>query len=98
MNDELKPVYQNIDDSPYYLEIENFTFYFSSAFYQHNFKLKLPGYLREEEYKMRNRYKIINSEFFDLLKEVLMISLYKKIEKRGFKVFKDNKIYNESGD
>lgn len=98
MNDELKPVYQNIDDSPYYLEIENFTFYFSSAFYLRNFKLKLPGYLREEEYKMRNRYKIVNSKFFDLLKEVLMISLYKKIEKRGFKIFKDNKIYNESGD
>ena len=98
MEEEIKPVYQNIDESPFFVEYNEFTFYFSSAFYQRNFKIKLPNYIREEEFKLKNRYRILNEKFFDILHEVLAISLYKKIEKRGFRVLKNNEIYNESGD
>lgn len=97
MENEIKPVYQNIEESPFFVEYIDFTFYFSSAFYQRNFKLKLPGYIREEEFKLKNRYRIMNERFFEILHEVLAISLYKKIEKRGFRVFKNNEKYNESG-
>lgn len=98
MENEIRPVYQDINESPFFVEYNDFTFYFSSAFYQRNFKLKLPGYIREEEFKLKNRYRIINEKFFEILHEVLAISLYKKIEKRGFRVYKNNEKYNESGD
>ena len=96
--DDIKPVYQDIEESPFSVEYNGFTFYFSSAFYQRNFKLRLPNYIREEEFKLKNRYRIINERFFEILHEVLAISLYKKIEKRGFRVYKNDEIYNESGD
>ena len=48
MNEEIKPVYQDIEESPFFVEYNDFTFYFSSGFYQRNFKIRLPGYIREE--------------------------------------------------
>ena len=91
-----KIVYNNINESPYYFDYYNYRFYFSSAFYRRNFKNKIEDYVREEKYKLINRYKIINSCFLDVINEVLYISLYKKIEKRGFRVLKDNSIYKEN--
>ena len=98
MNEDLNKVYQDINESPYYVEIDDFTFYFSSDFYRKKFKNSVYSYVKEEEFKLRNRYHILNINFFNLLKEVLMISLYKKIEKRGFRVYKEDLIYIESGD
>ena len=83
-----KIVYNNIDESPYCLEYKEYKFYFSSEFYKRNFSLRLEPYVKEETYKLANRYKISNSKFLDDLKEVLYISLYKKIEKRGFRIYK----------
>lgn len=83
-----KIVYNNIDESPYCLEYNEYKFYFSSEFYKRNFGLRLEPYVKEETYKLANRYKILNSKFLDDLKEVLYISLYKKIEKRGFRIYK----------
>lgn len=90
-------VYQNIEESPIYYDYENFRFYFSSAFYRRNFKTRIDSYINEETYKIRNRYKIFNEKFFDLLKEVLLVSYYKKIEKRGFKVYLNEVRYKEDG-
>ncbi len=90
-------VYQNIEESPIYYDYENFRFYFSSAFYRRNFKTRIDNYINEETYKIRNRYKIFNEKFFDLLKEVLLVSYYKKIEKRGFKVYLNEVRYKEDG-
>ena len=90
-------VYQNIEESPIYYDYENFRFYFSSAFYRRNFKTRIEGYILEESYKIRNRYKIFNEKFFDSIKEVLLISYYKKIEKRGFKVYLNEVRYKEDG-
>lgn len=90
-------VYQNIEESPIFYQYENFKFYFSSAFYRRNFKNRIEGYLKEETYKTMNRYKVLNDKFFELLKEVLLISYYKKIEKRGFRVYLNEVRYKEDG-
>ena len=83
-----KIVYNNIDESPYCFEYNEYKFYFSSEFYKRNFSIRLDQYVKEETYKLINRYKILNSKFLEDLKEVLYISLYKKIEKRGFRIYK----------
>lgn len=90
-------VYQNIEESPFFFQYENYKFYFSSQFYKRNFKNRIENYLKEESYKIRNRYKIMNDRFFDILKEVLLISYYKKIEKRGFRIYKNEERYIENG-
>lgn len=91
-----KIVYNNINESPYYFDYYNFRFYFSSAFYRRNFANRVEAYVKEERYKLINRYKIINSRFLDVINEVLYISLYKKIEKRGFRVLVNNSEYKEN--
>ena len=72
-NEKIK-VYQNIEESPIFYQYENFKFYFSSQFYRRNFKNRIEGYLKEESYKIMNRYKVLNDRFFEILKEVLLIS------------------------
>lgn len=90
-------VYQNIEESPIKYEYENFIFYFSSTFYQRNFSKRLESFLKEETYKLKNRYQIRNKNFINVLKEVLLISLYKRIEKRGFRIYLNEKRYKEDG-
>lgn len=97
MNDKQILVYQDIEESPFYYDYEDFKFYFSSQFYRRNFKLKVEDYIKQETYKLKNRYKIFNNKFYEILKEVLLISLYKKIEKRGFKVYLNEVRYIEDG-
>ena len=89
-------VYQNIEESPIFYQYENFKFYFSSQLYRRNFKNRIEEYLKEETYKIMNRYKVLNDRFFEILKEVLLISYYKKIEKRGFRVYLNEVRYKES--
>lgn len=93
-----KIVYNDIEESIYYLDYKEYTLYFSSAFYLRNFKLRFPTFYREEMYKLRNRYHVKNIKFFEILEEVLIIAYYKRIEKRGFRVYKNNERYNESGE
>ena len=75
-------VYQNIEESPIFYQYENF-------------KNRIEWYLKEETYKIMNRYKVLNDRFFEILKEVLLISYYKKIEKRGFRVYLNEVRYKE---
>lgn len=93
-----KIVYNDIEESKFFLEYKDFTLYFSSAFYLRNFKLRFPSFLREETFKLKNRYKIINNEFIEFLEEILIIAYYKKVEKRGFRVYKNDERYIEKGD
>lgn len=90
-------VYQNIEDSPFFFQYENYKFYFSSQFYRRNFMNRIDNYILEESYKIKNRYKIINDKFFEILKEVLLVSFYKKIEKRGFRIYINEERYKENG-
>jgi hypothetical protein len=90
-----KIVYQNIEESPFSLKYEEFEFFFSSQFYKRNFKKRVDSYILEETYKIKNRYKIKNEKFVAILKEVLLIALYKKIEMRGFRIYKSGERYIE---
>lgn len=74
-------VYYELDDSPFFLRLNNFMFYFSSKFYKDKFTDGYEEYIRNETLKLNLRYKMI--VYAD---EMLLLSFYKKIEKRGFKV------------
>ena len=70
-----------LDNSPFFLRIDDFMFYFSSKFYLDKFKKEYPEYIRNETLKLNVKYKMIV-----YANEMLLLSLYKLIEKRGFKV------------
>ncbi len=70
-----------LEDSPFFLRLNDFLFYFSSDFYMNKFKNTYQDYIRTETLKLNVRYKMI--VYAD---EMLLLSLYKTIEKRGFKV------------
>ena len=77
----LGKIYYNINESEYKVDYQNFTFYFSSILYERKFKAELNKYVSDESYKITSKYQnhIEATEF-------LALSLYKKIEKRGFNV------------
>lgn len=75
-------VCQNIMESEYKTSFGGFIFYFTSEFYKNKFENEVENYIESEEIKIRNKYKVDLS-----LSLYLAISLYKKIEKRGFRVF-----------
>lgn len=75
-------VYNNIEDSPYKVEIGDYTFYFSSEFYKNNFSERYKAFLIDEKYKFQVKYDV--SIDFDA---IFLLYLYKGIEKRGFRVY-----------
>lgn len=77
----LGKIFYNIDESTYKVDFKNFTFYFSSLLYQRKFIDELSSYIKDESFKIKTKYQnsIEASEY-------LALSLYKKIEKRGFNV------------
>lgn len=79
----MKNVYNIIDESPFYLDKKDYRFYFSNELNRSRFDSKYKEYLLEENTKLNNRY------LFSVdLSIPLLISLYIKIEKRGFKVLR----------
>lgn len=79
-------VFYDLKDSNYIYLGGNVAFYFSSNLYLKKFTLKLDEFIKNEKMKFLVNYKInINA---DLL---FMITLYRKIEKRGFKVIYNGK-------
>lgn len=71
----------NLKESNYCFEFNHAVFYFSSKFNLCRFKNSVETFIEMEHAKIINRYKVnIN------LKLYLAISLYKKIEKRGFRI------------
>lgn len=79
-------IYYDLDKSPLEVEYKGFRFIFSSNFYLNKFKKELDSYISIEKQKMNLRYKSrLESD------EFLALTLYKKIEKRGFKVYYENK-------
>ena len=72
-------VYQDITKSDIIFEVEDIKFYFSSLFNRERFKKKYENFLNEEENKIMIKYKLpIN------MRKYLLLSLYHKIEIRGF--------------
>lgn len=75
-------IYLNLKESEYYCNFKGLTFYFSSRQYLEKFINNVENYINTETMKMKVKYNIIIS--LDLF---FMLSFYKKIEKRGFRVY-----------
>lgn len=84
-------IYLNLKESEYKIEQFGYIFYFSSEFYLNKFKVELKDYLQMENSKIIMKYKI-NID----LSNYLAVSLYKRIEKRGFYIenFQGHEIKN----
>lgn len=86
---EQNKVCLNINESEYMTTFGGFNFYFSSNFYKEKFEREVSKYVEEEELKIKNKYKTDIS-----IGLYLAVALYRKIEKRGFRVFDNvNKRY-----
>lgn len=75
-------VYYNLYDSEYHYNFKRFEFVFSSKLYINNFIKKLNDYIHIENEKIGAKYQVELEAY-----EYLALSLYKKIEKRGFLVY-----------
>lgn len=74
-------VYNDINDSNYYVELDKIKIYFSSEFNKERFLNGYENYVKEENLKIQNKYKInIIANYY------LLFSFYKRIEKRGFRI------------
>lgn len=79
-------IYYDLDKSNLEAEYKRFRFIFSSNFYLNKFKKEVDSYIDIEKQKMNIRYRsFLESD------EFLALTLYKKIEKRGFKVYYEDK-------
>ena len=78
-----KNIYYNIEESDITLEYHNLIFYFSSDLNAKKFKTRVLDFIDTENYKLKCRYNVEID-----LGDMLLISYYMKIEKRGFKVLK----------
>lgn len=76
-------IYYNIEESDISLEYKNLVFFFSSELNAKKFKERILDFIDNENNKLKVKYNIEVD-----LSEMLLISYYMKIEKRGFKVLK----------
>lgn len=80
----------NIEESKFIYTFYGVDFYFSSKTNLERFKNNLINYIEIEEIKLYNKYKVkINAKLF------LAFALYKKVEKRGFRVKTEKDFVNE---
>ena len=83
-------IYYDLQESVYTFSYDSLTFYFSSKYYLEKFKEMYANYLRQETLKLSSKYKCCI--YGD---EMILISLYKTIEKRGFRVEYNGKSIDE---
>ena len=77
----MKRVEYDINKSEYYFKVNKLTFFFSSKFNKTRFENVFIDYVNEETNKIKAKYKVnIN------LTNYLLLTYYKKIEKRGFRI------------
>lgn len=83
----IRGVYHNIEESDIYLQVDNFYLYFSSNF----LKGKFVG-LYDKYYEKVNK---MFTKIYDMdYTSIIIISLYKNVEKRGFRVYyNDRRIF-----
>ena len=77
-------IYNDINESNYIFKYNHLEIYFSSKFYLEKFTREYSNFLKDEIMKFKIKYKC--NVYAD---EMLLLLLYKKIEKRGFKVLYD---------
>lgn len=81
----LRGIYLNLNESEYKFTFNALTFYFSSKFYKEKFINEFQNYIKKENEKNFIKYKINCSNDIYYL-----ISFYKKVEKRGFRIIDEN--------
>lgn len=80
-------VYNDIEDSNYQYTVGKLRFYFSSEFNLNRFSKGYEIFIKEENLKIENKYHVnLIANYY------LLISFYKRIEKRGFRI--ENNITN----
>lgn len=84
-------IYNDINESKYTFKYDDLVFYFSSQFYQEKFERSYLQFLKDETMKLKIKFKC--NIYCD---EMILLLLYKKIEKRGFKVLYKNNELNEN--
>lgn len=77
----VRGIYYDLKESVYTFQYDRLTFYFSSKYYLEKFKSSYVSYLKQETLKLSSKYKCCI--YGD---EMILLSLYKNIEKRGFRV------------
>lgn len=84
-------VYNDIETSNIKFTWQDLTFYFSSDFYKTKFEKEYVVFLNNETIKLCVKFNCVA-----ILDEMILLLLYKKIEKRGFRVYyKDRRIQKE---
>ena len=74
-------IYLDLKESDYCLKIKGLSFFFSSEFYKKKFLNTYEKFIKNETLKFVLKYNIkINLDIY------FLITLYDKIEKRGFRV------------
>lgn len=75
-------IYLDLTESEYKVKKLGLTFYFSSKFYMEKFEKEVETFTHNEMLKLYNKYRVSSN-----LKIFLTISFYKKVEKRGFRIY-----------
>ena len=78
-------IYNDINESNYTFKYDHLIFYFSSKFYLEKFTREYSNFIKDETMKFKIKYKC--NAYID---DMLLLLLYKKIEKRGFRVLYNN--------
>lgn len=80
-----KGVYLDLEETSYKYRVGEYTFYFSSELYRDKFVRTYKSFMFYEALKFKNKYKmeVADTTFF-------LFTLYGKIEKRGYKITKNN--------
>lgn len=84
-------IYNDLNESNYTFKYDDLVFYFSSQFYLEKFTREYSQFLKDETMKLKIKFKC--NIYCD---EMILLLLYKKIEKRGFKVLYKNNELNEN--
>lgn len=86
----VRGIYHNLEESEYQFNYDNLKFVFSSKLYLEKFIGNYKEYLKDGTAKIESEFKatIYADEF-------LLINLYRKIEKRGFRVLYFNEPLDE---
>lgn len=79
----MNKVYYNFSNTPYYYEYNRYTFYFSSEFNRDRFAERVESYVADQKLKLQSKY-----HCSVYATSVIMLDLYRKIEKRGFRITK----------
>ena len=82
----IKMIYNDINESNYTFKYDDLVFYFSSKFYKEKFIKEYSDFIKDETMKLKIKFKC--NIYCD---EMILLLLYKKIEKRGFKVLYNGK-------